>query len=174
MIGFYHENEEYGCFSNWYPAEFDYVHHFANSEQFMMYHKVIMFQRYDLADQIMQTADPAKCKKIAGQKFPEFNGDVWEKTCYTIVKRGVKAKFVQNEDIRKTLLATGNELLAECSPFDKKWGIGIDIRDSDRLIVDQSDHRNKIRDEINWRHKIADSADQNDQEEDNVKDISSP
>ena len=98
MIGFYHENEEYGCFSNWYPAEFDYVHHFANSEQFMMYHKVIMFQRYDLADQIMQTTDPAKCKKIAGQKFPEFNGDVWEKTCYTIVKRGEMRQLPGEDD----------------------------------------------------------------------------
>lgn len=135
MIGFFHENEEYGCFSNWYPAEFDYVRHFTSSEQFMMYHKVLMFGKYDLADQIMQTSDPAKCKKIAGQKFPEFNTDIWEKTCYTIVKRGVKAKFTQSEDIRKILLDTGNELLAECSPYDKKWGIGIDIGDPDRLTV---------------------------------------
>ena len=41
MIGFFHENEVYGSFSNWYPAEFDYAgRHFANSEQFMMYHMV--------------------------------------------------------------------------------------------------------------------------------------
>ena len=86
----------------------------------MMYHKVMMFGKTDLAEQIMQTSDPMKCKKIAGQKFPEFNADIWEKTCYTIVKRGVKAKFVQNEDIRKMLLDTGNELLAECSPYDRK------------------------------------------------------
>ncbi len=135
MVGFFHENEENGCFSNWYPAEFDYVRHFANSEQFMMYHKVMMFHKYDLAEQIMQTSDPSECKKIAGQKFPEFNSEIWEKTCYTIVKRGVKAKFAQNENILKTLLKTGNELIAECSPYDKKWGIGIDIDDPDRLIV---------------------------------------
>lgn len=132
MIGFFHENEEYGCFSNWYPAEFDYVRHFTSAEQYMMYHKVLMFRKFDLAEQILQTSNPAECKKIAGQKFPEFNSAIWEKTCYTIVKRGVKAKFMQNEDIRKTLLSTGNELLAECSPYDKKWGIGIDINDPDR------------------------------------------
>ena len=135
MIGFFHENEEYGCFSNWYPAEFDYVRHFTSSEQFMMYHKVLMFGKYDLAEQIMETSDPAVCKKLAGQKFPEFNADIWEKTCYTIVKRGVKAKFAQNEGIRRTLLGTGKELLAECSPYDRKWGIGIDITDPDRFIV---------------------------------------
>ena len=60
MIGFFHENEEYGCFSNWYPAEFDYAgRHFAHVEQFMMFHKVLMFRKYDLADQIMGTDDPA-------------------------------------------------------------------------------------------------------------------
>ena len=136
MIGFFHENEAYGCFSNWFPAEFDYAgRHFANSEQFMMYHKVLMFHKYDLADQIMRTSNPAKCKKIAGQKFPEFDSELWEKTCRTIVKRGIKAKFSQNADILKTLLGTGNALLAECSPYDKKWGIGIDINDSDRRII---------------------------------------
>ena len=33
---------QYGCLSNWYQAEFDYVYHFANSEQYMMYHKVML------------------------------------------------------------------------------------------------------------------------------------
>ena len=135
MIGFFHEYEDNGCFSNWYPAEFDYVQHFSSAEQFMMYHKVMMFRKFDLAEQIMNTSDPAECKKIAGQKFPEFNPTIWEKTCYTIVKRGVKAKFKQNKDILEKLLGTGNELLAECSPHDKKWGIGIDIDDPDRLVM---------------------------------------
>lgn len=136
MIGFFHENEEYGCFSNWYHAEFDYAgRHYENSEQFMMYHKVLMFHKYELADKIMQTSDPAKCKKIAGQKFAEFDSELWEKTCVAIVKRGVKAKFAQNRSILKILLNTGNALLAECSPYDKKWGIGIDINDPQRFFV---------------------------------------
>ena len=136
MIGFFHEYEEYGCFSNWYPAGFEYEgRYFDNSEQFMMYHKVMMFGKDELAEQIMQTSDPAVCKKIAKQKFPEFDADLWDKACQEIVKRGVKAKFAQNEDILKVLLGTGNALLAECSPYDKKWGIGIDIGDPDRLNI---------------------------------------
>ena len=136
MIGFFHENEEYGCFSNWYPAQFEYAgQQFANSEQFMMYHKVLMFHKHDLARQIMETADPARCKRIARQKFPEFDPIVWENTCRTIVKRGVRAKFSQNKDILQKLVSTGNELLAECSPFDKKWGVGIDIMDPDRTDI---------------------------------------
>ena len=130
FIGFYHEYDEYGCFSNWYAAEFDYAgRHFFNSEQFMMYHKVLMFWRDDLAEQIMNLKSPAACKKIAGQRFPEFIPKLWDDTCYAIVKRGVRAKFIQNPDILKTLLGTGNALLAECSPRDTKWGIGVDIQD---------------------------------------------
>lgn len=136
IIGFYHEYDEYGCFSNWYQAGFDYAgRYYANSEQFMMYHKVMMFRKYDLADKIMKTTDPAKCKKIAGQKFPEFDADMWEKTCYAIVKRGVKAKFSQNADICEILLNTGNAVLAECSARDKKWGIGVDLDNPDYLDV---------------------------------------
>ena len=144
MIGFFHENEEYGCFSNWYKAGFDYVQHYSSTEQFMMYHKVMMFRKYDLGDQIMETDDPAICKNIARQKFPEFNPDIWEKTCYTIVKRGVKAKFAQNKELLNTLLGTGSELLAECSPFDKKWGIGIDINDPNRLNVSKWKGKNLL------------------------------
>ena len=136
MIGFYHEYEKYGCFSNWYPAEFDYAGvHFVNAEQFMMYHKVMMFRKYDLADRIMRSSSPEECKYIAGQKFPEFDSELWEKTCQTIVKRGVKAKFSQNKEILKILLGTGNALLAECSGNDQKWGIGIDINDPDRWQI---------------------------------------
>ncbi len=136
MIGFFHENEKYGCFSNWYPAEFEYArNHYKNVEQYMMYQKVLMFHKYDLADKILKTADPYECKKIGRTHFPEFDSELWNKTCKTIVKRGVKAKFLQNPTLLQELLDTGNKLIAECSPYDKKWGIGIDINDPSKYDV---------------------------------------
>ena len=145
MIGFFHENEEFGCFSNWYHAEFDYAgKHYVNAEQFMMYHKVLMFNKFDLAEQIMQTSDPAKCKQIAGQRFPEFDAELWNKTCAAIVKRGVKAKFAQNEEILEILLNTRNALLAECSPYDEKWGIGLYIHDPNRFVIAKWKGRNLL------------------------------
>ncbi len=163
VVGFFHENKDYGCFSNWYHAEFDYGReHFVNSEQFMMYQKVMMFRKYDLATQIMETANPAACKKIAGQKFPEFDPDLWERTCKTIVKRGVKAKFVQNPDILEILLETGTAIIAECSPYDTKWGIGIDISDPDRNVIAKWKGKNllgrilmEVRDEIRQEMRLS-------------------
>ena len=47
------------------------------------------------------------------------------------VKRGVRAKFEQNKDILQILLATQDNILAECSLMDKKWGIGVAIDSPD-------------------------------------------
>ncbi|MCR5566469.1 MAG: NADAR family protein [Clostridiales bacterium] len=135
MIGFYHEYDDYGFLSNWYKADFEYVHPFSSTEQYIMYHKVLMFHKYDLAKQILSTDDPAECKQIGRKPFPEFDPHLWDRLSYAVAKRGIKAKFVQNEGIQNQLLETGNELLVECSPTDCKWGIGLDICDPDRLVV---------------------------------------
>lgn len=137
MIGFYRETEENGCFSNWYPAEFDYAgKHFKNSEQFMMFQKAWQFHRYDIAEQILETSDPKKAKKLARDiEVPSDVWDRWDKTCRAIVKKGVKAKFAQNENLLEALLGTGTELLAECSPTDTRWGIGVGIDDPNRFDV---------------------------------------
>jgi len=126
LIGFYREGEAFGCFSNWYPAEFDYAgKHYATSEQFMMYQKVMMFGQFDLAEQIMNTPDPEACKIIGRTYFPDFDGALWKKTRYAVVRRGVYAKFAQNPDILQVLLETGNSILAECAARDADWGIKI-------------------------------------------------
>ena len=163
IIGFYHEYDGYGCFSNWYSAPFDYAgKHFAHSEQFMMYHKVMMFGKRDLADKIMRTNDPGKCKSIAGQRFPEFDSDLWNRTCYTVVKRGVRAKFAQHEDILGILLGTGNAILAECSARDSKWGIGIGIENPASRVIAKWKGQNllgrilmEVRDELRQEVKAS-------------------
>lgn len=137
LIGFFHKDEENGCFSNWYPAEFDYAgKHYKNAEQFMMFQKAWQFHRFDIAQEILETPDPQKAKQLA--RDIKVSSDVWErwdKTCRAIVKKGVKAKFAQSADLLDALLGTGEKLIAECSPYDKRWGIGIDIEDPDRFDV---------------------------------------
>ena len=117
--------------------------------------------------------------KIAGQHFPEFDSNIWEKTCRTVVKRGVKAKFQQNQDILSELLNTGNAILAECSPKDDKWGIGIDITDPTRFEIEKWSGKNylgvilmEVRDELRMEiclngNKVSEYIDYRD-------DISSP
>lgn len=131
IICFYHEYEEYGCFSNWYSASFEYAGKVYNSvEQYMMYQKVILFREFELADKIMASDDPSEIKEIGRSKMRHFDSELWDKISYTIVKRGIRAKFLQNKDICKVLIDTGNKLLAEASSKDLKWGIGISINDN--------------------------------------------
>ena len=145
MICFFHENEDYGCFSNWFISPFTYAgKKYASAEQFMMYHKVMLFRKYGLADKIMATSNPAIAKKLARQPFPEFDHVLWERVCYNIVKRGVGAKFRQNKAIQDILINTGNEVIAECSTYDRKWGIGIGIDDPKRLDVSKWTGRNLL------------------------------
>ena len=145
VVCFYHEYEENGCFSNWYRAEFEYAgKRFTSVEQYMMYHKVIMFRQYDLATKILSSDDPSVIKKLGRTHFPEFDAALWEKTCYAIVRRGVRAKFEQNPDILQLLLATDEKILAECSLKDTKWGIGLAIDDPDCYHPSQWNGKNYL------------------------------
>ena len=95
---FYHENEENGFLSNWYKADFEYARRrFSSVEQYMMFHKALMFREYDLANKIMSTDDPAEIKKLGRSKMEYFDAKLWDRTSKQIVKRGIRAKFEQNE-----------------------------------------------------------------------------
>ena len=96
----------------------------------MMAQKVALGKRFDLLDRIMNETDPAVIKDLAGKAyFPEFVKikTIWDNNCRHIVKRGIKAKFVQNPSLLHKLLETGNALLAECAGQDQIWGIGINL-----------------------------------------------
>ena len=56
-----------------------------------------------------------------------------------IVWYGNYLKFSQHEDLRERLLATGDRILAEASPYDLIWGIG--YRAKDDLALDQKNWR---------------------------------
>lgn len=145
FIGFWHENDDYGYMSNWYKASFEYAgKQFASVEQFMMYHKLMTFRQLDLADKVMQTDDPAEAKKIGRTHFANFDDTLWTRISPTIVKRGVRAKFVQHPDLMEELLSTGNTVLAECSPYDKVWGIGLAPDDESVFDTRKWNGKNKL------------------------------
>ncbi len=52
-----------------------------------------------------------------------------------IVHEGLVTKFSQNEDLKRSLLETGNDMLAECAVKDRIWGIGLSMNDPDRQDI---------------------------------------
>ena len=121
-----HKNEE---FSNWYPREFVVEGIKYNCvEQYMMAKKAILFRDLDIYCKIMATNDPEECKSL-GKMVSNFNPSVWDSCKREIVFNGNYAKFTQNPDLMAKLKATGDAVMAEASPQDKIWGIGMTADD---------------------------------------------
>lgn len=62
-----------------------------------------------------------------------YDESLWNGVRQIVVYEGLLAKFSQNEELRERLMATGSALLAECAVNDRIWGIGLSMKDPDRL-----------------------------------------
>jgi len=114
-------------FSQWYPSKFvdTYGMEFCRAEQYMMYSKAMLFKDEATAKKIMATTDPKEQKDL-GRQVANFKPVIWDHYCCDVVRAGNWFKFTQNEKCREALMATGDSLLVEASPYDKIWGIGFD------------------------------------------------
>jgi ribA/ribD-fused uncharacterized protein len=79
----------------------------------------------------MDAEDPRTQKEL-GRSVNNFNRFKWaddEKNgrprCWNIVWRGNMAKFSQNTWLKDELLSTEENIIAEASPWDRTWGIGL-------------------------------------------------
>lgn len=125
VIGFYGIDGEYGFLSQWYPCTFTEGETIYNSvEQYMMVQKAKLFNDDATIKKIMNSSDPKKIKAL-GRKVKNFNEAEWDKHKRLVIFDGNMLKFCQNKAILKELHATGDKILAEASPYDQIYGIGI-------------------------------------------------
>lgn len=123
---FYRERDQFGCFSNFKKARIIVDgQEFVCNEQYIMYMKARLFNDHVIAQKILQTSDPMKIKAY-GREIKGFDEQIWTQNREKIADQCNRAKFTQNEDLKKILLSTGDVLIAEASPNDKIWGIGVD------------------------------------------------
>ena len=73
---------------------------------------------------ILATDDPRE-QNASVVKYAIFDHDFWQQECEHIVLQGNPARFFQNKDMRLALVKAGQRRLAEASPLDKLWGIGL-------------------------------------------------
>ena len=125
-----------GPFSNWHPSPFQIVGTWYNCvEQFMMSEKARLFKDPATLSRIMSAVDPRE-QKAYGRQVVGFNKEKWEALARKVVYLGCYAKFTQNQDLLKALMATAGTTLVEANPRDCIWGIGLrktDPRAQDRL-----------------------------------------
>ena len=146
-----------GIYSQWFEAEIEIDGIIYNTcEQYMMHQKAVTFGDSEMAEKILETNDPAQ-QKGYGRLIKGFNKSVWDAKNFDIVLKGNIAKFTQHPILGKKLVATGNRTLAEASPKDAIWGIGMhetnpDVEDESKwgtnllgkVLMKTRDHLNSI------------------------------
>ncbi len=121
-----------GIYSQWYEASFtiDGIS-FNTCEQYMMYKKALLFGDKDIAKQILSTSIPDEQKSL-GRLVKGFDRTIWDQHCFSIVYEANLAKFSQNPELKKELIATGDRVIVEASPYDYIWGVK--MRDTNENI----------------------------------------
>src|ERR1035437_9180971 len=105
-----------GPFSNWHSSYFTVDNIEYNcGEQYMMHVKALCFNDKVSARKIMNTDNP-KQQKALGRDVKNFNETKWVSVRYDLVKKGLREKFSQNEDLKKYLLSFKDYLIVEASP----------------------------------------------------------
>ena len=161
MICFHNPDEENGYLSNWFLSEFTVGGiPFSSMEQYMMYKKAVLFKDQTTAEKILQTDDVAEIK-VLGRTVQNFDEKVWVKEREGIVYRGVSEKFRQNPELAEKLERTGEEIIAECAVKDRIWGIGLSMKDENRLSIDKWRGQNllgrilmRVREDIRHQNKV--------------------
>lgn len=125
------KEQPYGFLGNWYPAEItvDGVKYMC-TEQYIMAQKALLFNDLETYTKIMSTSDPKKQKKL-GRSVAPFDLEVWLKYYKGILFKCCLNKFMQHKDMGMKLLETGCAPIAEASPLDATYGIGIDEHHAD-------------------------------------------
>ena len=113
------------CFSQWYPSPFSVegITYFT-AEHWMMAKKAELFNDQQIFEKIITEPKPGAVKAF-GREIKNFDDEIWKAAAFEIVVEGNRHKFSQNNLIKEYLVNTGNKILAEASPTDFIWGIGL-------------------------------------------------
>jgi ribA/ribD-fused uncharacterized protein len=129
-IDFYSLRDEYGCFSNFYPAPiFLAGKRWPTSEHYFQAQK---FTGTPREEEIRLASKPRLAADLGRSRKHPLRPD-WEKVKEAIMREAVLAKFAQHDDLRAILLGTGDTLLVEHTANDAYWGDGGDGSGRNRL-----------------------------------------
>lgn len=128
MIGPF--REEYDFLSNFYLSPFIVgTAWFGSAEHYFQAGKMTTLEDFN---RVVVASTPREAKQIA-RSLPMHPGFEAVKRAHMLT--GVTAKFVQHEDLRARLVATGDEQLVEVNTWhDVYWGAEYTSADGDLLL----------------------------------------
>lgn len=130
-----------GPLSQWWFSPFEIEGISYNcAEQFMMAKKAELFGDEKTVADVMQATGPflaqhewnqyPRRQQRLGREVRNFSQELWERRRLGIVTTGNLAKFRQHPELANLLKSTAGWTLAEASPVDRIWGIGLSQADS--------------------------------------------
>ena len=104
---------EHSTLSNWSPSQIQYKNNvYVNLEQAYMHIKALENGDNAAAQKIQYTKDPREIKRV-GSKLAVYDNEKWNTIRHGVMHDLVKAKFMQNDDMARELIQTGNRKLGE-------------------------------------------------------------
>ena len=130
VIHFYSITGQYGCFSNFSRhAVFLKGKRWPTSEHYFQAQK---FAGTGHEEEVRKAAKPAQAASLGRDRQRPLRRD-WESVKEQVMLEALRAKFTQHEELRATLLGTGDAVLVEHTANDSYWGDGGDGSGKNRL-----------------------------------------
>lgn len=144
-ILFYGTKDHYGCFSNfsahWIKLDgksWPTTEHYFQAQKFV---------GTEHEDKIRGAASPKNAATMGRERKRPLRAD-WELVKDGVMRRAVRAKFEQHEEIRQILLDTGDAEIIENAPGDYYWGIGTRGDGKNMLGIILMEVREELRAEV--------------------------
>jgi ribA/ribD-fused uncharacterized protein len=119
------------CLSQWWPAGIQVRGaHYPSAQHWMLAMKARLSGDHETAERIRLSPEPKDAQAL-DQEAGGFDDQEWHKHRLGTVVEGNLAKFGQHRELGQYLLDTGARVLAEASPVDEVWGIGLARDDED-------------------------------------------
>jgi ribA/ribD-fused uncharacterized protein len=141
-------------FSHWYKCSFIIdEQNYCCIDQYLMHKKALLFSDSAIAAKILHSSDPRRHRYL-GKQVKNFDKIAWQIVCKQYAYDANLAKFTQNKNLKTALSQTLGKSLAEASPYDRNWGIGLSM--SNPMNQDRKKWRGK-----NWAGEVLESARKN-------------
>ena len=129
-INFYSTTGDYGCFSNFSRhTVFLKGKRWPTSEHYFQAQK---FAGEPDEEEIRKAAKPSQAASMGRDRKRPLRRD-WESVKEQVMLDALRAKFTQHEELKATLLGTGDAVLVEHTANDSYWGDGGDGSGKNRL-----------------------------------------
>ncbi len=145
-IYFFSQADEYSVFSN-----FAYVPFYWNGRLCKTLEHPYQASKFpdhpEYQEKIYSTKNPADAYRLSQTEEYCIRSD-WKKVKLDIMRELLYEKFIQNEDLKEMLLATGDRTLIEDSSSNYYWGCGKNGTGKNMLGILLMELREKFRDNI--------------------------